>query len=178
MRMHSEAFAVYLKFLCIWVGIWCLLDVYIDSGLWGEHLWCLQTFDIVNVKGLQTLSMWDTPALWGQCLRTLFDIWVFDLEVYLVAFTTLTLCWHVVIVVSELRLRYYCIWLSFSWEVEQNILLSILVWSSEMSSLCEELIWRWNMRFQWCSVLQERFVKEFEWIISFLGSRVTSLDTW
>ena len=27
-----------------------------------------------------------------------------------------------------------------------------------------------------CSVLQENFVKEFEWIISFLNSRVTSLD--
>ena len=27
-----------------------------------------------------------------------------------------------------------------------------------------------------CSVLQEDFVKEFEWIISFLNSRVTSLD--
>ena len=114
MRMHSEAFAVYLKFLCIWVGIWCLLDVYIDSGLCGEHPWCLQTSDIVNVKGLQTLSMWDTPALWGQCIRTLFDIWVFDLEVYLVVFTTLTLCWHLVSVVSELLLRYYCIWLSLA----------------------------------------------------------------
>ena len=132
---------------------------------------CLQTFDIV-------LSMWDTPALWGQCLRILFDLWVFDLEVCLVTFTTLTLCWHLVIVVSELRLRYYCIWLSFSREVEQNILLSMLVWSSETLSLCVELIWRWNMRFQWCSVLQESFVKEFEWIISFLSSRVTSLDIW
>ena len=29
-----------------------------------------------------------------------------------------------------------------------------------------------------CSVLQENFVKEFEWIISFLNSRVTSLDVW
>ena len=170
--MRSEAFAVFLKHsLCIWVGMWCLLDIYVDSGLFCLHLRCSQTFDIV-------LSMWDTPALWGQCLRILFDLWVFDLEVCLVIFTTLTLCWHLVIVVSELLLRYYCIWLSFSWEVEQNILLSMLVWSSEMSSLCEELIWRWNMRFQWCSVLQQSFVKEFEWIISFLSSRVTSLDIW
>ena len=30
------------------------------------------------------------------------------------------------------------------------------------------------MRFPCCSVLQENFVKEFEWIISFLNSRVTS----
>ena len=170
--MRPGAFAVYLKHsLCIWVGIWCLLDICVDSGLCCIHLRCSQTFDIV-------LSMWDTPALWGQCLRILFDLWVFDLEVCLVTFTTLTLCWHLVIVVSELLLRYYCIWLSFSWEVEQNILLSMLVWSSEMSSLCEELIWRWNMRFQWCSVLQQSFVKEFEWIISFLSSRVTSLDIW
>ena len=170
--MRSEAFAVYLKHsLCIWVGIWCLLDVYVDSGSCFLHLGCLWSL-------WHRLSIWDTPALWGQCLRILFDIWVFDLEVYLMAFTTLTLCWHLVIVVSELRLRYYYIGLSFSREVEQNILLSMLVWSSETLSLCEELIWRWNMRFQWCSVLQESFVKEFEWIISFLSSRVTSLDIW
>ena len=31
------------------------------------------------------------------------------------------------------------------------------------------------MRFPCCSVLQEDFVKEFEWNISFLTSRVTSL---
>ena len=34
------------------------------------------------------------------------------------------------------------------------------------------------MRFPCCSVLQEDFVKEFEWNISFLNSRVTSLDVW
>ena len=34
------------------------------------------------------------------------------------------------------------------------------------------------MRFPCCSVLQENFVEEFEWNISFLNSRVTSLDVW
>ena len=34
------------------------------------------------------------------------------------------------------------------------------------------------MRFPCCSVLQENFVKEFECIISFLNSGVTSLDVW
>ena len=29
------------------------------------------------------VSMWDTPALWGQCLRILFDLWIFGLEVHL-----------------------------------------------------------------------------------------------
>ena len=48
----------------------------------------------------------------------------------------------------------------------------------EKTSLCEELFWRGNMRFPCCSVLQENFVKEFEGIISFLNSRVTSLDVW
>ena len=62
--------------------------------------------------------------------------------------------------------------------VEQNILLSTVVWSYEKTSPCEELFWRWNMRFPCCSVLQENFVEEFEWIISFLNSRVTSLDVW
>ena len=44
--------------------------------------------------------------------------------------------------------------------VEQNILLSTVVWSYEKTSLCEELFWRWNMRFPCCSVLQENFVEE------------------
>ena len=74
---------------------------------------------------LPLASMWDTPALWGQCLRTVFNIWVgdlevwysgivrkclrivvnlwvFDLEVYFVTFIFVTYCWRLVIVVSEL----------------------------------------------------------------------------
>ena len=44
----------------------------------------------------------------------------------------------------------------------RHILFSTVVWSYEKTSLCEELFWRWNMRFLCCSVLQEDFVKEFE----------------
>ena len=74
-------------------------------------------------------------------------------------------------------MRFQCCLLQENF-VEQNILLSTVVWSYEKTSLCEELFWRWNMRFPCCSVLQENFVEEFEWIISFLNSRVTSLDVW
>ena len=152
--MYFEAFIMHLSWYMMSLGHLCRIWTLLHTSLMFANLW-------------HRLSMWDTSALWVQCLRILFDLWVFDLEVSLVTFTILTLCWHLVIVVSELLLRYCCIWLSFSREVEQNILLSMLVWNSGMLSLCEELIWGWNMRFQWCSVLHESFVKELEWIISF-----------
>ena len=37
------------------------------------------------------VSTWDTPALWGQCLRIFCDLWVFDLEVYFVTFVAVTM---------------------------------------------------------------------------------------
>ena len=48
------------------------------------------------------LSMWDTSALWGQCLRILFSLQILDLESCFVTFVFVTYCWHLVIVVSEL----------------------------------------------------------------------------
>ena len=52
------------------------------------------------------------------------------------------------ITVVERVQRYNCIWLTYIEDVEQNILFSIEVGSCEMSSLCDELIWRWNLVFQ------------------------------
>ena len=63
----------------------------------ASYIW-----DVYEALWLPLASMWDTPALWGQCLRIVFDLWVFDLEVYFVTFVFVTYCWRLVIAVSEL----------------------------------------------------------------------------
>ena len=57
---------------------------------------------LVKPIWLLLASMWDTPALWGQCLRIFFDLWVFDLEIYFVIFISVAYSWRLVIAVSEL----------------------------------------------------------------------------
>ena len=63
----------------------------------ASYIW-----DVCEAYWLPLASMRDTPALWGQCLRILFDLWVFDLGVYFVTFVAVTFGWHLVIAVSEL----------------------------------------------------------------------------
>ena len=44
----------------------------------------------------------DTPALRGQCLRMVINLWMFDLEIYFVIFISVAYSWRLVIAVSEL----------------------------------------------------------------------------
>ena len=37
----------------------------------ASYIW-----DVCEAFWLPLASMWDTPALWGQCLRIVFDLWV------------------------------------------------------------------------------------------------------
>ena len=98
---------------------WLLMEVWI----WRRWFWNIldvasYIWDVCEAFWLPLASMWDTPALWGQCLRIVFDLWVFEL---------CDLC------ICDLLLRfgycsanyfsYDCWWLDISWEVEQNILL-------------------------------------------------------
>ena len=88
------------------------------------------------------------------------------------------LWWHLVIAVTEILLRYHCLWLEVINEVEQNILLSVLVWRMGIY-LCVK---NWFGDGTWGS--KDLFLcgrvctEEFVWDTSFLNSRVTSLDNW
>ena len=115
-----EAAGVALSFqkhsLCNWIGmLWFhrsrrffdLLEEYesnwdgfgssVSILVIASYIW-----DVCEAYWLPLASMRDTPALWGQCLRILFDLWVFDLEVYFVTFVAVTFGWRLVIAVSEL----------------------------------------------------------------------------
>ena len=54
------------------------------------------------VRTMPTYLIWDTPVLWGQCLRIFLGLWIFDLEVYFVIFASVAYSWRLVITVSEL----------------------------------------------------------------------------
>ena len=63
----------------------------------ASYIW-----DVCEAYWLPLASVRDTPALWGQCLRIFFDLWVFDLEIYFVIFISVAYSWRLVIAVSEL----------------------------------------------------------------------------
>ena len=54
------------------------------------------------VKTMPTYLIWDTPVLYGQCLRIFLGLWVLDLEVHFVTCTSVAYSWRLVIAVSEL----------------------------------------------------------------------------
>ena len=102
--------------LCSWVGmLWFhrsrkffdLLEEYESNwDVFGSSVSILviasYIWDVCEAYWLPLASMWDTPALWGQCLRIFCDLWVFDLEVYFVIFISVAYSWHLVMTVSEL----------------------------------------------------------------------------
>ena len=54
------------------------------------------------VRTMPTYLIWDTPVLWGQCLRIFLGLWIFDLESCIMIFMLVTCCWLLVMTVSEL----------------------------------------------------------------------------
>ena len=233
-------------YTCWWGLFYCLLRVFEIPGHCEDSAYVSYLRYSGIVRTMSTYLIWDTPVLYGQCLRIFLEFWVFDLEVYFVVCASVAYSWRLVIAVIELPKRYDCLWLDIGWEAEQifwvcrrlrhcedsayvsyRILLPD-IWSGELrcdlclydllrmfgycgerttvalwlrmteywlrsraehSALHDGLelwedfsVWRTVLEMEHevpcCSVLQEGFVKEFDWIISFLNSRVTSLDVW
>lgn len=90
----------------------------------------------------------DTPALWGQCLRILCGIWVFDLDIDFVIFNAddLVMTFSYCSDRNTLAISLFMTG-SYQWgRAEHSALRTGL--AHGYISLCEELVWRWNMRFQ------------------------------
>ena len=87
-------------------------------------------------------------------------VWIFDLNFvpycFGVVYWPFILRCELVITVEDVLRRNNCIELTYIEDVEQNILFSILVWSWKMLSLCDELLWRWNLVFQGCLFTWQR----------------------
>ena len=95
------------------LGIWsgslfcdlCSCDYWLTFGYCSKRttlaLWLLNTGHQLRSQA-DLLSMWDTSTLWGQCLRILFSLQIFDLEGCIMIFMPVTCCWLLVMTVSEL----------------------------------------------------------------------------
>ena len=99
--IHLNSWYGLLHLRCWWGLFYCLLRVFEIPGHCEDNAYVSYLRYSGIVRTMPTYLIWDTPVLYGQCLRIFLDLWVFDLEVHFVTCTSVADSWRLVIAVSE-----------------------------------------------------------------------------